>query len=320
MPRRASRSAPPDSLDLLLDTMCNAFGGIVIIAILVALMINNEGSSRTSKDAPEELARIEEELSRVREAIQGINISSRLKMLELSHLKAVGVEDAVEKAEQATVALRSAQMEEKRLETEKRILSSTDLQKGNQELKTELSERREKQSELAAKAKELESRIAETAAKVASLREEAGRMKGASKKEIKRPGREILTDLSPFNLMFMYDRVYPIDLFDSATGIYTTNQRDIRWRGGADPVPGRGFNLDDADDLKRLAKMIDAASRGSLKIEIQCQVYEDSFVAFEAYREMVHSKLSKPLRIGWHPLLTGQRMSYGADGHKDGSQ
>ena len=211
-------------------------------------------------------------------------------------------------------------MEEIRLETEKRILGSTDFQKDNQELEAEISERREKQSELAAKAKELESRIAETAAKATSLREEADRVKEPIKKAIQRPGRETLTDLSPFNLMFMYDRVYPIDLFDSTTGIYSTNQRDIRWRGGAAPVPGMGFNLDDADDLKRLAKMIDAAARGPLKIEIQCQVYEDSFVAFETYKEMIHSKLSKPLRIGWRPLLTGERMSYSADGRKDGSQ
>jgi hypothetical protein len=32
------RPAPTDSLDLLLDTMCNTFGGIILIAILVALL------------------------------------------------------------------------------------------------------------------------------------------------------------------------------------------------------------------------------------------------------------------------------------------
>ena len=36
--RRRRALAPADSLDLLLDTMCNTFGGIILIALLVALM------------------------------------------------------------------------------------------------------------------------------------------------------------------------------------------------------------------------------------------------------------------------------------------
>jgi len=35
---KRSRHRPADSLDLLLDTMCNTFGGIILIAILVALL------------------------------------------------------------------------------------------------------------------------------------------------------------------------------------------------------------------------------------------------------------------------------------------
>ena len=48
--RRRSR-APKDSLDLLLDTMCNAFGGIVLIAILIALLIESPGDE-SRKSAP----------------------------------------------------------------------------------------------------------------------------------------------------------------------------------------------------------------------------------------------------------------------------
>ena len=36
--KRRRALAPADSLDLLLDTMCNTFGGIILIALLVALM------------------------------------------------------------------------------------------------------------------------------------------------------------------------------------------------------------------------------------------------------------------------------------------
>lgn len=49
---RRARTLPPDSLELLLDTLCNTFGGILFIAILVVLLLQmsrpkdeNEGDS-----------------------------------------------------------------------------------------------------------------------------------------------------------------------------------------------------------------------------------------------------------------------------------
>ena len=36
------RKTPPDSLYLLLDTLCNAFGGIILLAVLVVLLTTKE--------------------------------------------------------------------------------------------------------------------------------------------------------------------------------------------------------------------------------------------------------------------------------------
>jgi hypothetical protein len=38
------RKKPADSLYMLLDTMCNAFGGIILLAVLVVLLTSNEKS------------------------------------------------------------------------------------------------------------------------------------------------------------------------------------------------------------------------------------------------------------------------------------
>ena len=47
MTRRATATAPESSLDLLLDTICNTFGGVVFIAILVVIMVNLTSDSVT---------------------------------------------------------------------------------------------------------------------------------------------------------------------------------------------------------------------------------------------------------------------------------
>src|ERR1700722_1452771 len=52
------RKKPNDSLYMLLDTMCNAFGGIILLAVLVVLLTSKERSQNgTSSDTQEMLQR-----------------------------------------------------------------------------------------------------------------------------------------------------------------------------------------------------------------------------------------------------------------------
>jgi hypothetical protein len=75
------RQATSDSLDLLLDTICNTFGGVLFIAMLVIILVNltGEEASRVPPDAgareqltgaQRELAIAQTELSRLRQASQ----------------------------------------------------------------------------------------------------------------------------------------------------------------------------------------------------------------------------------------------------------
>lgn len=52
MARRRRRRASDDSLELLLDTICNTFGGIVFIAMLVAILVRETGAAREATEAP----------------------------------------------------------------------------------------------------------------------------------------------------------------------------------------------------------------------------------------------------------------------------
>lgn len=63
------RQKPKDSLDLLLDTMCNTFGGIILIAILVALLSGNRiqmTPRAVSADVVQMRADASEELERLK--------------------------------------------------------------------------------------------------------------------------------------------------------------------------------------------------------------------------------------------------------------
>ncbi len=52
MARRRSLMSDTSSLELLLDTICNTFGGIVFVSLLVVILVNM--SSRETADTPPE--------------------------------------------------------------------------------------------------------------------------------------------------------------------------------------------------------------------------------------------------------------------------
>jgi TolA-binding protein len=86
-----SRVSESDSLDLLLDTICNTFGGILFISLLVVIMINTSRPQATP--TPQEIAAMREasrerntlmhELEQLRQSVATIEGSEHLVAPEL---------------------------------------------------------------------------------------------------------------------------------------------------------------------------------------------------------------------------------------------
>ncbi|WP_417386432.1 hypothetical protein [Gimesia sp.] len=79
MARRASAEAKESSLELLLDTICNTFGGVLFIAILVIVLVNM--SSRQVNKIPQksraqqdlELLQLQHDLEQARSQLETLN-------------------------------------------------------------------------------------------------------------------------------------------------------------------------------------------------------------------------------------------------------
>jgi len=73
-----ARINPPDSLEMLLDTMCNMFGGIILIALLITILAPVRDSMETTDDTrqpggPQTLTQVQERLARVEAESQELN-------------------------------------------------------------------------------------------------------------------------------------------------------------------------------------------------------------------------------------------------------
>ena len=125
------RGGEASSLELLLDTMCNTFGGVMFIAISLFVVISAMEPNRPTEPAPEaetmspeelreEIARLEKELRRVAQRLE----SSRREMAlrqdqELDRrIREIAAMEALRKEQQMLLTLREAAV--KALELEKR--------------------------------------------------------------------------------------------------------------------------------------------------------------------------------------------------------
>ena len=73
MSRRRRRDAPDDSLELLLDPICNMFGTIMFVALIAALL----ALSRSSEVVAEAVSAAERHWLRIRNAVAARRLAER---------------------------------------------------------------------------------------------------------------------------------------------------------------------------------------------------------------------------------------------------
>ena len=267
------RKTPPDSLYLLLDTLCNAFGGIILLAVLVVLLTSKEKSqSSTSSDSQEMLQR--------RLAIAQTNLQQSLQLAASLHAKA----NDEHWKQQVTLLSARKELQEKIQQTRDAVAQNSKeldaasaadpserLKFLNAELATAQARKLEMKNSLAAaeeNIKRLKQRLADMESQVT-----------AKFNELQRPlrlPREHETGKRVIWIIARYGHIYPCrnaDLSRNETDINWTVQLDSEI---AEPVRGRG--VDPILNPGELSNFF--GHQSNEEIYLAFNVYEDSFPAF----------------------------------------
>jgi len=268
------RKTPQDSLYLLLDTLCNAFGGIILLAVLVVLLTSKEKSqsSTTASDSQEMLQR--------RLAIAQTNLQQSLQLAASLNAKAndehwkqqvsllstrKGLQDAIQQARDTVV------QNGKELDAANAADPAERLKFLNSELATAQEHKLEAQNSLAAteeNIKRLKQRLSDMEQQVT-----------AKINELQRPLRlpkEHDTGKQVVWIIVRYGHIYPVRNAD-----LSRNETDINWTTEldseiAEPIRGRG--IDPVLNPGVLSNYFDQQSRD--EIYFAFNVFEDSFPAF----------------------------------------
>jgi len=287
------RKTPPDSLYLLLDTLCNAFGGIILLAVLVVLLTSKEKSQNTtSSDSQEMLQR--------RLTVAQTNLQQSLQLAASLNAKANDprwkqqvallstrkeLQDAIQQTRD-TVAQNS-----KELDAASAADPSERLKFLNTQLASTQARKLEVKNSLAAadeNIKRLKQRLADMERQVTAKLDELQRTLRLPKEH--ETGKQVIY------IIARYGRIYTCRNYD-----LSRNEADIVWTTTltgekAEPVQGRGIDPQlNAEGLKNFFKNMSDNSA-----YVAFCVFEDSFPAFIRAKQLA---AESGLAYGWEPFL-----------------
>jgi hypothetical protein len=297
------RKKPSDSLYMLLDTMCNAFGGIILLAVMVVLLTNKEkAQSVSSTDSQEMLQR--------RLAIAQTNLDEALRFKATLQAKADGgrwkqqiamlssrkdLENEIQQAREVIA------QNGKEIETANAADPVERLKFLNSQLAAAQAKKLEVQNSLDAvedNNKHLQQRLADMEKQVSAKLDELQR-------PLRLP-REHETDKGIVYVIVRYGHIFPCRNSD-----LSRNETDINWTSIlesdiAEPIPGKGLDPNAAGGYFN--------SLANESVYVVFCVFEDSFPAFIQAKQ---SAVANGISYGWQPfLLSDGPVSFGEHGDR----
>lgn len=270
---RRKNNANASSLDLFLDTICNAFGGIVFISILISILAQMQGGSSTPEETPtitkekaaeitQEVTELQSERTRLIAMIQKLErdqlggdqteLLDMLKQMEDSQKK---LDDVVSQQTQASNKLSDIQSEVEKLQEEA------------EKVERELSDA---QAALVAQTKSLDDALDALEQKVQ-----------LSKARVTRKS---------FVFMVMrFEKIYLVTDLSKANAedLFTEHVEKLVTNSGVSirPKPDAGWPWKDSQTLPRFRSAIAARKPSECFIEIA--VWPDSFDTFGKFKQTI---------------------------------
>lgn len=303
-----------DSLDMLLDTLCNTFGIIILIALLVAVLafqnrpveVEMEIETLSRELIERRLSRVESDLEQARQ--RQAELLTDLEVEELAEARSLieeqrELESLFDAVHEELDGARTSLQQFERIEREDpgEILNELQRQADQFELArakvdNALAASREHLDHLEARNTELATQLSEA---------EAHR-----KRHFRLPRERHEARMEHLYVFVRYGEIFPHYSF--SRGFPNLNSYGIRWikyGGGSEicePIRGRGLNLE--TDRENYLRFIETVPRNYYLSFI---VWPDSFAAFGEAKQIA---VDRGRDFSWEPVQPGVLIIFGSDG------
>jgi hypothetical protein len=259
------RQKPLDSLELLLDTMCNTFGGIIMIALLIALLSRDTDANASATELfKKQLEQTE------RQIVEAESLRSRF------------AESADTNLLEAIELLRAREELQRKIEEARQEIAS------NATLQARIAATNDP-GELGRLMTQKEARQKEERILVGQIERE----KKSRERPLRLP-RERVTGKRTFYFILRYGKIHPVHLMRD--GRRELNRQSLDWQTtpqGESAMPRRDAGI----DLPAFARMLNEVPAQTFAIHFLA--YNDSFPLFLAARQ---GPLARGFDTGWEFL------------------
>jgi len=306
------RKRPPDSLYMLLDTMCDAFGGIVLLAVLVTLLTSTE------KQSHREAAADTQEMLQRRLALAETNLQESLQLLRSLQAKAnndrwkkqVALLATRKKLQVTLQQTRDAVAQDnKKLDT----ANASDPSERLKVLNAQLAAAKARQLELQNSLNAAVENVKRLKQRLEALNRQVTVKYNESVRSLRLP-KEYQTGKRVIYIIAQYDQIYPCRNSDMSR-----NENSISWTSSlvnetAEPIRGKG--IDPTLGAHGLESYFNSQTKDSVYV-VFC-VFEDSFPAFIRAKQLA---VASGLAYGWEPFQNQDGpVSFGERGHTPNPQ
>jgi hypothetical protein len=294
-----------DSLDLLLDTVCNMFGVILLIAILVTLL------SQTAREAPGVDASTAEMLQRrIATAESDLADALRLKR-QLANSVDPNLAHLILQRNQLQETINNVKKQGEQVDSQihDQVTAQTfDYTTESKKMSQQIVEAEQRKTELANAIETQDQNAARLRERINALNGQIQNTKEKRVTKLRFPKERARTKTT-FSVILKYNRVYPL-----YTGELDKNTDSIDWTPSvlddsetADPIRDKG--LDPVKDRVQIAQLVHTVSNDDCYFGFY--VYPDSFDSFRVVKEIV---TQAGFEFGWEPEKPGTHLRFGKEG------
>lgn len=322
MARKTNNS--DDSLELLLDTMCNAFGGIVIIAILVALLMRETGKTPIPGNFQDEaMAAVQLPTTENQLKIEQAQLTKLQQDVAAHGPLAILVKkrnELITQRQLLLAALAAANDKDKDTKAAARGMIGT--------LEQSIAAMGKKQGEMQAQSAAISKEILELKALIEELQKEFKKWGGQENSRVtRRPPQEQQSSRPSFNFVIRYGEVFPVQEYKG--GQIPLSSTYIDWlklpkspenpAGDAEEARlKKGSGLKPDANKAELVQLLNSLPSGSMGIDAIAYVYSDSFEAFIEFQKLRQTQSS--IEGGWEPVAGDANISFSNSGTRPANQ
>ena len=304
--RQQSKKGSAESLELLLDTVTNTFGGILFLALLVAILLQNTSPSPSVDDSNENQV---EPLSNTAHAEMDVRVNALRDQITKLQDQLNNLESKIPPASDSETQELVERVKAVRSSIIGALVDKAQSELDVAKLQKEISEIKDELKKLEKKKQQVEEDNQSTASNLAAEEDESGKLDESIESLIKTNKQKSLVQntkmpvlrkdsLKNFSLYVRYKKLFIP--FDQGDKVLNT---DHFFAVGDPPVgyprPEKGISLDDVNIETTVSKILSRFPASSYKIYII--VYSDSYEFFQPIKSVVDALGYRYKPVGKQP-------------------